>query len=197
MRCKIENQFSYSSKNENHPIRPVCSPKSEAKSKSHTGDQLKQKRDFRCDIYLFVSPEYLFIFYFFQLQETSTFFSRRCFDWKRSLCPVFGRACNMILQRSSIRPWKPPPPIPPCCFAVEWKNWSEGCLLTSTHPYIFAPGVPQNCIQTGHRRSEPYCTGARSFHHSFKHPYKMLSALASLFEITSTWLPIPLANSRL
>ncbi len=28
----------------------------------------------------------------------------------------------------------------------------------------------------------------RSFHSSFTHPYKMLPALASLFEITSTWL---------
>lgn len=36
-----------------------------------------------------------------------------------------------------------------------------------------------------------YCTIPRSFHDSFTHPYYMLSALISLLEITSTWLPIP------
>ena len=42
---------------------------------------------------------------------------------------------------------------------------------------------------------KPCCTRLKNFHGSFTDPYKLLPALASLLEITSTWLPVPFANS--
>ena len=57
----------------------------------------------------------------------------------------------------------------------------------------YAPILPQNCMpwQTGHPNVEPWYARPRSFHDSFTNPYKTLPALISLFQITSTWLPIP------
>ncbi len=69
--------------------------------------------------------------------------------------------------------------------------------LTSMTPYLAAPNINTLSWHThlykwGRSTSCPWYTDNRSFCNSFTDPYKTwLSALASLFKITSTWLPVP------
>ncbi len=59
-------------------------------------------------------------------------------------------------------------------------------------PYLTGPRYPQQAypVQTGQEDYVPLMPVTRSINSSFPNPKKLLSALASLFKITSTWLPV-------
>ena len=80
---------------------------------------------------------------------------------------------------------------------VPYKRRLSLSLLRSFPPKIHIRTFSSELQWIGHVYSVPYCTRPRNFHNSFTNPYLMPAALSSGFEITSTWLPIPFANSTL
>ena len=67
-------------------------------------------------------------------------------------------------------------------------------FMTSTTPYLTVPKYPQQAYPVTYALRAPDTQHPEASTIASQAPIKPLSALASLFEITSTWPPVPFRN---